>query len=164
MTNRTGFQIVLLDRAGGEIVVWSDYGDRSASGIGNPFTGRFEMVTYVYSDSINRAKIYLGGQSLPIGQGGGWVASGDVFNTLDTALRLGTRADVNWTIPGMVLDNVRIYNRALSATEVGHLYQQEAGSLDADGDGLTDAWERGYGRYQIVPGNFSWEEARSAAG
>ncbi|NBS79416.1 hypothetical protein EBS57_06310 [bacterium] len=70
MTNRTGFQMVLLDRAGGEVVVWSDYGDRSASGIGNPFTGRFEMVTYVYSDSISGAKIYVGGQSIPIGQGG----------------------------------------------------------------------------------------------
>ena len=52
------------------------------------------------------------------------------------------------------LDNFRIYDRALSVQEIGQLYQQEAGSLDSDGDGLTDASERGYGRYQIVQGEF----------
>jgi hypothetical protein len=34
---------------------------------------------------------------------------------------------------------------------------------DTDGVGLTDAWERGYGRYQIVPGNFTWEQAKADA-
>ncbi|NBS07435.1 MAG: DUF5011 domain-containing protein, partial [Verrucomicrobia bacterium] len=61
------------------------------------------------------------------------------------------------------LDDVRIYNRALSSTEVGQLYQTEAGNLDTDGDGLTDAWERGYGRYQIIQGNFTWEQAKADA-
>ena len=62
-----------------------------------------------------------------------------------------------------VLDNVRLYNRALSPTEVGQLYQTEAGNLDSDGDGLTDAWERGYGRYLIVEGNFTWDQAKADA-
>ncbi|NBQ55714.1 MAG: hypothetical protein EBU36_03530, partial [Verrucomicrobia bacterium] len=44
-----------------------------------------------------------------------------------------------------LIDDLLIYNRALSSEEVGQLYQQGAGSLDTDGDGLTDAWERGYG-------------------
>jgi len=61
------------------------------------------------------------------------------------------------------IDDVRIYSRALSSNEVGQLYQNEAGSLDTDGDGLTDAWERGYGRYQIIPGNFTWEQAKADA-
>ena len=39
------------------------------------------------------------------------------------------------------LDNVRIYNRSLSVSEVGQLYQQDTGSLDPDGDGLTNAQE-----------------------
>ncbi|MFZ4600640.1 MAG: LamG-like jellyroll fold domain-containing protein, partial [Terrimicrobiaceae bacterium] len=61
------------------------------------------------------------------------------------------------------MDAVRIYNRALTSAEVGQIYQQEAGSLDSDGDGLTDAWERGYGRYQVIPGSFTWEQAKTDA-
>jgi hypothetical protein len=61
------------------------------------------------------------------------------------------------------LDNFRVYQRAISPTEVGQLYQTEAGILDSDGDGLTDAWERGYGRYQIVDGNFTWNQAKADA-
>lgn len=61
---------------------------------------------------------------------------------------------------GTVMDDVRIYNRALSAAEVGQLYHFEADSLDSDGDGLTDAWERGFGRYQMVRGNFTWPRAK----
>jgi hypothetical protein len=39
----------------------------------------------------------------------------------------------------------------------------QAGDLDSDGDGLTDAWENGFGRYQIVEGNFTWEQAKADA-
>ena len=49
------------------------------------------------------------------------------------------------------IDEVRIYDRTLTSAETSQLYQQEVGNLDSDGDGLTDAWERGYGRYDIVP-------------
>ncbi|MBU3665096.1 MAG: hypothetical protein FGM15_04350 [Chthoniobacterales bacterium] len=34
---------------------------------------------------------------------------------------------------------------------------------DSDGDGLTDAWERGFGRYQVVQGSFTWEQAKADA-
>lgn len=34
-----------------------------------------------------------------------------------------------------------------------------ASAVDSDGDGLTDAWEAGEGRYRLVEGNFTWEEA-----
>jgi hypothetical protein len=62
-----------------------------------------------------------------------------------------------------VIDDIRIYNRALSNAEVGQLYQSESGNLDTDGDGLTDAWERGYGRYQIIPGSFTATQAKADA-
>jgi len=61
------------------------------------------------------------------------------------------------------LDNVRLYNRALTVTEVSQLYAAEAGNLDTDGDGLTDARERGFGRYQVIPGSFTWEQAKADA-
>ncbi|NBT47811.1 MAG: DUF5011 domain-containing protein, partial [Actinobacteria bacterium] len=34
---------------------------------------------------------------------------------------------------------------------------------DTDGDGLTDAWEIGNGRYQIVSGSFTWDQAKADA-
>lgn len=34
---------------------------------------------------------------------------------------------------------------------------------DADGDGLPDAWETGYGRYEIVRGVFTWDQAQTHA-
>jgi len=36
-------------------------------------------------------------------------------------------------------------------------------SIDTDGDGLTDAWERGVGRYQVIEGSFAWTEAKADA-
>ena len=61
------------------------------------------------------------------------------------------------------IDDVRVYNRALNEAEVGQLYQTDAGNLDSDGDGLTDAWERGYGRYQVVQGAMTWDQAKADA-
>ncbi|NDB95355.1 MAG: DUF5011 domain-containing protein [Verrucomicrobia bacterium] len=93
--------------------------------------------------------------------GYGNYGSGDSLN-----LTFGGRQDPPSTLdhPWLGnLDGIRIYNRALSNVEVGQLYQNEAGTLDTDGDGLTDAWERGYGRYQVVPGNFTWEQAKANA-
>ena len=34
---------------------------------------------------------------------------------------------------------------------------------DTDGDGLTDAWELGLGRFSLVTGSFVWEQARDEA-
>jgi len=160
----TGFQIAAINRNGGEVVIWSHYGDVSAPGLGDPFYNQYNLVTYVYSGSVKGAKFYLNGKSVPLSSTGGWVAATDVLNTIDTALRLGSRQEgVQWTNPGMKLDNIRIYNRALSFTEVGQLYQIESGNLDSDGDGLTDTWERGYGRYQVVPGDVTWGQAKADA-
>ncbi len=60
------------------------------------------------------------------------------------------------------LDDVRWYNRALSDADVLALYRQNA-VLDTDGDGLSDAYEYGWGRYEIVPGSFTWAEAKAHA-
>jgi len=61
------------------------------------------------------------------------------------------------------LDQVRVYNRALTPNEVAALYVEEAGTMDSDGDSLTDTREVGFGRYQIVPGNFTWDQAKADA-
>ena len=55
------------------------------------------------------------------------------------------------------IDDVYIYNRAINDAEVARLF--DGGLEDSDGDGLTDTYEIGKGRYQAIPGKFSWDEA-----
>ncbi len=55
------------------------------------------------------------------------------------------------------IDDVYVYNRAINDAEVARLF--DGGFEDSDGDGLTDAYEVGKGRYQAIPGKFSWDEA-----
>lgn len=43
------------------------------------------------------------------------------------------------------LDNLRIYNRSLSPSEVGQLYRSEGGTLDTDNDGIPDDYETNTG-------------------
>ncbi|NDB96395.1 MAG: hypothetical protein EBZ78_09585, partial [Verrucomicrobia bacterium] len=49
----------------------------------------------------------------------------------------------------------------------GHLIMDNVvvlgGATDSDGDGLTDAWEIGYGRYQLIRGDLTWTQAKAAA-
>jgi hypothetical protein len=55
------------------------------------------------------------------------------------------------------IDDVYVYNRAINDAEVARLF--DGGFEDSDGDGLTDAYEVGKGRYQAIPGKFSWDAA-----
>ena len=55
------------------------------------------------------------------------------------------------------IDDVYVYNRAINDAEVARLF--DGGLEDSDGDGLTDTYETGKGRYQAIPGKFSWDEA-----
>jgi hypothetical protein len=59
------------------------------------------------------------------------------------------------------IDDVYVYNRAINDAEVARLF--DGGLEDSDGDGLTDAYETGKGRYQAIPGKFSWDEAMKDA-
>ena len=55
------------------------------------------------------------------------------------------------------IDDVYVYNRSINDAEVARLF--DGGLEDSDGDGLTDTYEVGKGRYQAIPGKFSWDEA-----
>lgn len=85
-----------------------------------------------------------------------YVGNSDAFGRIDNAM------DDENTFLGK-LDDIRLYSRALPDAEIAGLYQAEAGNLDSDGDGLTDAWERGFARYQLIPGSFTWEQAKADA-
>ena len=131
--------------------------------IGAGFLGKWHHLVCTYNEAVSMAKVYVDGVSMNWAPWSGGNLS-DVKNLDSTPLTIGNSQYVApAAAPGAILSDIRIYNRALSPTEVGQLYQTEAGNLDSDGDGLTDAWERGHGRYQFIEGNFSWSEAKADA-
>ena len=150
-----GMSHVSQGSGNGGVWVWGHYADVDAIPVNASPYNQWRQIVLSYGGSISNGKIYIDGASVPISNIGR-LNQRDTFATIATTLRLkGGQGDF--------LDDIRIYNRALSSAEVGQLYQNEAGTLDTDGDGLTDAWERGYGRYQIVSGNFTWEQAKANA-
>ena len=46
---------------------------------------------------------------------------------------------------------------------IGVCFPSFLSAQDTDRDGLSDNWERGFGRYEIVLGSFTWQEARTDA-
>jgi hypothetical protein len=89
-------------------------------------------------DRDGRSKIYVDGM-LDVDQASDLTLA-SISNSVDS--RIGMNPTGGGGFVGLI-DEVRIYNRALSAAEVGQLYQSEVGTIDSDGDGLTDAFEAG---------------------
>ena len=56
------------------------------------------------------------------------------------------------------IDDVYVYNRAINDAEVARLF--DGGLEDSDGDGLTDEYEVGKGRYELVSGSYDWKSAK----
>ena len=98
-------------------------------------------------------------------------ASDVATGTLDWSTRawVNVNAKMNTVVqPGQALEfRVTGWGANSIPPQGGHLIMDNVvvmgGSTDTDGDVLSDAWEMGYGRYQIVPGNFTWDQARTNA-
>jgi hypothetical protein len=60
-----------------------------------------------------------------------------------------------------LIDDVYVYDRALNPAEVARLH--DGGLEDSDGDGLTDDYEVGHGRYAAIKGGFDWAGAKQDA-
>ena len=60
-----------------------------------------------------------------------------------------------------LIDDVYVYNRAINDAEVTRLF--DGGFEDSDGDGLTDDYETGKGRYHIISGSYDWTTAKADA-
>ena len=111
----------------------------------------FIVVTY----DGQKTKIYLNGS-----QSAESTESGGAPQAATFGLGIGRNLDTGGDSFAGVIDDIRIYDRALSASEINQVMNA---SGDTDGDELSDAWERGYGRYQIVQGSFTWQQAKTDA-
>jgi hypothetical protein len=132
-------------------------GDAWDAPSGSYTTNVWNHLVAVFAPSLNSVRLFLNGRELALAGPAGVLPGAD----LSGAARLGTR-----TGPGLIgsnpflgsIDDIRIYNRGLTIQEVQQLYVYE--SPDTDGDGLSDAYEQGFGRYKLVPGVFTWHEAK----
>jgi hypothetical protein len=51
----------------------------------------------------------------------------------------------------------------LSAYDEAVVYGTDPALADTDGDGLSDGWEVGLGRFSIIAGSYTWQQARADA-
>jgi hypothetical protein len=128
---------------------------------GTPASQWFHLVC-IAGEGSEGGKIYINGVEVPVSRLGS-VDGAQPINLGSDPFYLGRRTENGWQHLDGRMDNVRVYGRTLSASEIGQLYQTESGNLDSDGDGLTDAWENGFGRYEIILGSLTWEQAKSDA-
>ncbi len=116
---------------------------------------KWHLVTSVY-DRKGKMTLYVDGNKRVETD----ITPADIEVSNEHPLLIGSAVGTT-SITG-TLDDVRWYNRALSADDVLALYRQNE-VLDTDGDGLSDAYEYGWGRYEMVRGSFTWAEAKAHA-
>jgi uncharacterized repeat protein (TIGR02543 family) len=74
--------------------------------------------------------------------------------TMDTDKTVG--ANFEQDLSDADLDGLSAYDELV-------VHGTDPALADTDGDGLSDAWELGIGRFSIVSGSFTWEQARTDA-
>ena len=89
----------------------------------------------------------------------GW--TGDASGTTNPLLVL---MDTNKAIGAIYLaDTSDTDGDGLSNYDEAVTYGTDPTLRDSDGDGLTDAWEAGLGRFSVIAGLFTWAQARADA-
>jgi formylglycine-generating enzyme required for sulfatase activity len=137
--------------------VWGNSAAAAKRGVDSAEMGdnKWHLVTAVY-DRRGKMTLYLDGAKRVETN----LTMADIQVANDHPLLIGAAVGAN-SVTG-TLDDVRWYKRALSDGDVQALYRQNE-LPDTDGDGLSNAYEYGWGRYEIVPGSFTWSEAKAHA-
>jgi hypothetical protein len=127
---------------------WGNWADGRARflGKGNAFLGNWHHVAYVHDGTVSGTKIYFDG----VLQNTTEIATRtDRLEVQESALLVGEW--VWWesaTRPDRSISDLRVYNRALSASEIAHLHNTESVTelpLDSDNDGVSDSQETAAG-------------------
>jgi hypothetical protein len=107
----------------GQLDVWGHYAQIAANNLGGNFFNSWHQITYVYSGSISSSQIYIDGNL----QSGvvGFSNQTDTLSTLNTPLTVGY--NFGWINDvGNSVDDIGVWNRALSSTEVTQLYAAQS--------------------------------------
>jgi len=119
--------IMPQDWNGGGVWVWQHYAGIQANDLGNPFVGGWNNLVYVYDGSVSSSHIYING--LPAVMDNRTEVTTDVLDIVATPLRLGYWSNSTATqmgLDGWSLDDIGLWSRALSSTEVTDLYNAQA--------------------------------------
>jgi uncharacterized repeat protein (TIGR02543 family) len=94
----------------------------------------------------------------------GYVFSGWTGDASGTENSLTLTMDIDKTVGASFAQDTRDTDTdGLSNYLEAVVYGTSTTSSDSDGDGLSDAWEVGIGRFSIVTGSFTWAQARANA-
>ena len=117
---------------------------------------RWYHVAMTYNDSANSVVFYVDG--VAVTDNGGTAESVSLPSTASTPLKIGGELFSGEDFDG-IMDEVRIYNRALSATEIAKLAQSGAVKLNTSSADLTNGstLEKGLvGHWTFDGGDTSW--------
>ena len=143
---------------------------------------RVHHFVWTYEERLGNSKLYINGERVTTVFRGGF---GEPSETLsgarpDSPVQLGSSTGFQG-----VLDDIRLYERALTEQEVAFLYRQEVGNLDSDSDGYGDGIEIDFGTdpndrtsipteaavtlaagtttFEVVEGFYTWIQAKADA-
>ena len=124
-SDRNGYSLMYSK---GSFYVWGGYADIGAASLADNFFESWHQLTVVYNGSVKNTQIFFDGVAVPT-QLSPYFVHDDV-TTQDAPATLGRFQTDNvgnfWTaIENSVVDDIRFYNRALSTSEVGALYESE---------------------------------------
>jgi sulfatase modifying factor 1 len=136
---------VVINSRNGGIVAFDNNGPPIETGLVAGLYDRWQHVVVTYVDNAGSARIYLNGREVPFvlpdnnplatiatSEGPIGISTGRDPSDLDGPNGRGFNG---------LVDNVRLYNRALSAAEALQLFESEVERLDSDQDGLIDLVE-----------------------
>jgi len=101
--------------------------------------GEWAHLSFTYDGSFRSAKFFVNGVAKDVVGSGIWDTPLDTKATIIRIAAWTMQSGVQ-TLSEALIDDIRIYNRALSASEIADLYQNE-NNPDTDGDGLTNRLE-----------------------
>jgi len=143
-SSRRGGRFYFSETGDRRMWFWGHYADIDYPVSGVPYD-QWRHLVFVYKSSLNDAVCYVDGIVVPRSRFG-VLNETSTLNTIETTLRtFGGEGDF--------IDDVRIYNRALSGDEVTELYDLEE----------PEEVDRSQSTFQIVEGNFTWEQAKADA-
>ena len=116
--------------------------------------------------SVTGGGIYLldATATLTVAANPGYVFSAWTGDATGTANPLSVPMNADKTITASFIHDTRDSDDdGLNNYDEAVIYGTNPAIQDTDGDGLTDGWELGLGRFTIIAGNFTWSQARADA-
>jgi len=117
---------VVLRDGGRAIIAGGGYAGRSGTSLGAFPEGQYTHIVITWEDLLPTS-FWVDGEEVAIGSSSSWTAA------VDTGLYIGARMLSSESVPSLYfngsIDEVRIYNRALSPTEIKDLYEWAPGPI-----------------------------------